>query len=229
MSARYAIYYAPDRDSLLWQRASQWLGRDAATGEALLQPRFAALADIDFAALTADPRHYGFHATLKAPFALGEGTSEAELIAAAEAFPRGCTPFAAPIRPQALGPFLAFQIEGACPAMAALEGECVRAFDRFRAPLSEADLARRRRAPLTPRQDAQLVNWGYPYVFEDFRFHMTLTSAIADATDRQRVLVQALDYFVDIPALLVFSSISLFRQPDRASPFTVIGQFAFGE
>ncbi len=227
MAARYAIYYAPEAESLLWQRASQWLGRDAASGEALLQPQFETLADLDFAALTADPRHYGFHATLKAPFMLAEGMAEAELIAAVEAFARTRTAFSAAIRLRALGPFLAFQIEGACPEMGGLESDCVRAFEPFRAPLTEADLKRRRRAPLTPLQDAQLVAWGYPYVFSDFRFHMTLTGAIADEAARARVLAAAADYFADVPNEHVFRSISVFRQADRASAFSVIARFGF--
>ena len=229
MTARYALYYAPDADSLLWQRASQWLGRDAVSGEDLLQPRFGELSDLDFAALTADPRHYGFHATLKAPFALAEGTNEAALIAAAAALAQARAPFVAAIRPMALGPFLAFQIIGACPEMAALEAACVRAFEPFRAPLSDADLIRRRRARLTPRQDAQLVTWGYPYVFEDFRFHMTLTGAIADDAARGRVLAAAERYFADVPVDHHFATISIFRQADRQSPFVMTERFAFTE
>lgn len=227
MTARYAIYYAPDAGSLLWQLASRWLGRDAASGAALDQPVFPALAACDFADLTADPRHYGFHATLKAPFELAEGRTESKLIAATEEFAEPRSSFVATIAPRALGRFLAFQIAGPCPAMAALEADCVRAFEPFRAPLSEADLARRRRARLTPQQDANLVTWGYPYVFEDFRFHMTLTGAIADEGLRQRVLTAALDYFADVPASHTFGAISLFRQPDRASPFTIVETFAF--
>jgi putative phosphonate metabolism protein len=228
MTARYALYHAPAADTLLWQRASQWLGRDAVSGEDVVQPRFAALADLDFASLTADPRLYGFHATLKAPFALAQGMTEAGLIAAAADFARPRAAFSATIQPRALGPFLAFQIEGDSPAMAALAADCVRDFEPFRAPLIDADLARRRRAPLTPRQDAQLAEWGYPYVFEDFRFHMTLTGAIADAAMRVRVLAAAEDYFAEISPEQMFDSISLFRQPDRASPFTILERFVFG-
>jgi len=228
MTARYAIYYAPEADAPLWRLASHWLGRDAATGADLKQPVFPVLADLDFASLTADPRHYGFHATLKAPFTLAEDRIEAELIVAAEHFAAERSAFTAPISPRALGSFLAFQIDGPCQGMAALEADCVRSFEPFRADLSEQDLERRRRAPLTPMQDAQLVAWGYPYVFDDFRFHMTLTGAIADEGVRGRVLAAALEYFADIPPENRFGSISLFRQPDRASPFTILGNFAFG-
>ena len=60
-------------------------------------------------------------------------------------------------------------------ALQALADACVEQLDRFRAPPSDAELARRRRASLTPRQDAMLVRWGYPYVFDTWFFHMTLT------------------------------------------------------
>ena len=82
MTQRFAIYYAPDPASALWQRASTWLGRDAAGGADLAQPEVAGLTAEDFARHTADPRHYGFHATLKAPFALADGANEAALLAA---------------------------------------------------------------------------------------------------------------------------------------------------
>lgn len=228
MSARYAIYYAPEPTSSLWQLASKWLGRDAIAGGSLTQPQFPALADLDFAEITADPRHYGFHATLKAPFALLPGRTEAELMDAAGAFAAARAAFQADISPQALGPFLAFRIAGTSADMEALHADCVRAFEPFRAPLSTADLARRRRAKLTPLQDAHLVNWGYPYIFESFRFHMTLTGSIADDAIKARVLATAQAYFADVPASHNFGSVSLFRQENRDSPFTIIEHFPFG-
>lgn len=52
--------------------------------------------------------------------------------------------------------------------------------DEFRAPLTDADIERRRSAGLTPRQDELMLEWGYPYVLEEFRFHLTLTGALGD-------------------------------------------------
>jgi putative phosphonate metabolism protein len=227
MAARYAIYYAPAATSRLWQLASTWLGRDARNGEPLAQPQFPTLSDIDFAAITADPRHYGFHATLKAPFVLASGRSEAELMDAASAFAAERTAFRADIAPQALGRFLAFRIKGPSSDMDTLHAECVRAFEPFRAPLSDADLARRRRANLTALQDEHLVQWGYPYVFESFRFHMTLTAGIDDDVLRERILTVAQAYFADVPVAHEFGSISLFKQVDRDSLFTIIARFEF--
>jgi putative phosphonate metabolism protein len=228
MSARYAIYYAPAATTSLWQLASKWLGRDAHRGEMIAQPHFGQLSDVDFAAITSDPRHYGFHATLKAPFALMPGRSEAELIEASAAFAAPRSAFRGDISPQALGRFLAFRIKDPSPAMDALHSDCVRAFEPFRAPLTDADLARRRRARLTPLQDDHLVEWGYPYIFESFRFHMTLTAGIDDEALKARILKIAQHYFADVSLCHKFGSISLFRQVDRDSPFTIISSFPFG-
>ena len=52
------------------------------------------------------------------------------------------------------------------------------AFDQFRRPAEASELARRRSAGLSERQDALLVRFGYPYVLDEFRFHMTLTERL---------------------------------------------------
>jgi hypothetical protein len=41
-------------------------------------------------------------------------------------------------------------------------------------------MARRRAAGLTPAQERNLIEWGYPYVLDEFRFHLTLTGSLAD-------------------------------------------------
>ena len=54
----------------------------------------------------------------------------------------------------------------------------VRATDPLRAPLSAAEIARRRPDRLTKRQRRLLNRWGYPFVMQEFRFHMTLTDRL---------------------------------------------------
>lgn len=225
MTARYGIYFAPRTTTALWSKASAWLGRDAETGQALERPALPALEDLDLDALTADPRHYGFHATLKAPFELAPGCREEDLIAETSRLSAGIDAFSAHIAPAPLGPFLAFQIQGRSPEMHALHGLCVCALDGFRAPLSDDDLARRRKAGLTPEQEARLLKWGYPYVYDDFRFHMTLTGRIMDDQVRSRVLSALQDHFAPETGPARFDSLTLFRQPDRASPFTILARF----
>lgn len=227
MSARYAIYYAPAPEDPFWTRASAWLGRDAARGVDLPQPAVAGVAAADFAALTADPRHYGFHATLKAPFALAGGCTVADLLRAAEAFAAARAPFETALSPQALGRFLALRPLAPCPHIQRLHEDAVRAFEPLRAALSEADLARRRAAALSAEQDALLLRWGYPYVFEHFRFHMTLTGSLPDDGARETVLRAAKRYFAADTGPHRFASISVFRQSERGVPFTVIAQSPF--
>lgn len=228
MTARYAIYYAPAAGSGLWRRAAAWLGRDAVTLETLEPPRLPDLADVDVAAITADPRHYGFHATLKAPFELAEGRSEAELLAAAETFAALRSAFDAGIAPNVLGRFLAFRLTDGEAQMQDLHAACVRDFEPFRAPLSEADIARRRKARLTGEQDARMLAWGYPYIFDEFRFHMTLTGAIADDALRARVLAALREYFGADAGPHRFDAVAVFRQPDRQSMFQVMERLPFG-
>lgn len=225
MSARYAIYYAPAQEDTLLRTASAWLGRDAFEGRALTRPSISSLADLDLDTLTADPRGYGFHATLKAPFELAEGATEDELLDFARSFAAGRASFEANLAPAALGRFLALRLEAPTPQMDELAGACVRAFDPFRAPLSDFDLARRRKAPLSPEQDARLVEWGYPYIFEDFRFHMTLTGQIADEAVRSRVLDVLKGIF---PAQRHrFDAVAVFKQNARNEPFHVIARPTF--
>ncbi len=225
MSARYAIYYAPSQEDTLLRTASAWLGRDPFDGRALSRPLTAELQGLDLDALTADPRGYGFHATLKAPFELAEGATEEELLDFARAFAAGQAPFEASLAPAALGRFLALRLETPTPQMDDLAAACVRAFDPFRAPLSDFDLARRRKAPLSPEQDARLVEWGYPYIFEDFRFHMTLTGQIADEAVRNRVLDVLKGMFRAKPHR--FDAVAVFKQNARNEPFHVIARPTF--
>lgn len=228
MSPRYAVYYAPARDSDLSLRAAAWLGRDAWSGEALTRPVLPGLGGLDLDALTADPRSYGFHATLKAPFELAPEQSEAALLAAAGEVAGGLTAFEAPIAPASLGRFLAFRLTGDTTAMGDLHAACLSGFEAFRAPISAFDIARRRKSGLTPEQDLRLLQWGYPYVHEDFRFHMTLTGAIRSDEVRTRLLTALSDHFAADAGEHRFDAICLFKQPARGEPFHVLGRFAFG-
>lgn len=226
MTARYAIYYAPGPEEGLHARASAWLGRDAITGETLARPEVPALSDLDLDALTADPRHYGFHATLKAPFELAPEKTEGDLLDAFHAFAAGEPAFSAEIAPQGLSAFIAFRLTVASPAMQALHEGCVRAFEAYRAPLGEADLARRRKAGLSPVQEERLRAFGYPYIFDDFRFHMTLTGAVRDEALRSRITTALAEHFATVSSLHRFDRLSLFKQEARGADFLVLAQTA---
>jgi hypothetical protein len=229
MTARYALYYAPEADGALMRAANAWLGRDPYTGERLERPRVAGLDGVDLDALTEDPRHYGFHATLKAPFELAEGETEAGLVRAVEDYARGRPAFDVRLSVQALGVFLAFRLAEPSAQMQALHEDAVRLFDRFRAPLSEFDYNRRRRPGMTEAQETQLRTFGYAGIFADFRFHMTLTGAIRDEALRTRVLEALSGHFARFEGAHRATGLALFHQPDRETDFRVIARGVFAK
>ncbi|QDL91057.1 DUF1045 domain-containing protein [Paroceanicella profunda] len=172
---RYGIYYAPPAGSALARFGADWLGWDAEAGRACRPDPMPELP-LDWESVTATPRRYGFHGTLKPPFALAPGTDVQGLLAAVEALAAGIPAFGIPpFAPSLEHGFLSLRPSGPSEALEALAADCVRALDRFRAPPSEAELARRRKAALSPAQEAHLARWGYPYVMEQFRFHLTLS------------------------------------------------------
>mgnify|MGYP001459754145 CR=1 FL=1 len=224
---RYAIYWAPPPESPLAAFAARWLGRDPWTGRDVPPPEIAGLSPERLREITASPRLYGFHGTLKAPFELAEGRTSEELHDAARAFARTRRPFAVPLELASLGGFLALVPSAVVPELDDLAAACVTGFEPFRAPASPADLARRRRAGLSPREDDHLVRYGYPYVFADFRFHLTLTERLPEP---KHGAVRAILERLTVPFCaesLRIDAIHVFQQPDRASPFAVTGHYPF--
>ncbi len=213
--ARLALYWAPEVDDPLHALGSAWLGRDAESGAALPQP---GLPGFDLAALTAEPCGYGLHATLKPPFR--PRASWMEAVAAAEALAARTAPFdLPPLEVQDLDGFLALREAAPCPALYALADACVEALDFCRAPPGEAELARRRKARLTPAQQAMLDRWGYPYVFAEWRFHVTLTRRLTPA-EKAVALPAVTAHLGAAPALpRRIASICLFTQAAPGAPF----------
>lgn len=227
MAPRFALYAAPPAEHPLHDFAARWLGWDPETGESPAPQAAAGLSASRIAEITAEPRRYGFHGTLKPPFRLKDGNDEAMLIMALENFAAAHAPVRLPaLQVAALGSFIALRPSAPCPAIDALAGACVKAFDTFRAPPSEAELARRRQAGLTARQESNLAQWGYPYVFEDFRLHFTLTGRIHDAVERDAV--QAYLTAQTAPLLrrdFSVDEICLFVQMESGAPFRVAGRY----
>ncbi|MEE4380419.1 MAG: DUF1045 domain-containing protein [Pseudomonadales bacterium] len=221
--ARYALYFAPDPESELWRRGSAWLGRDAATGHALPRMPVPALDGLNLDRLTAAPRFYGFHGTLRAPFEPVGRDTEPRLVAAVDAFCAAWEPFAVPFVVDAIGDFVALRPRSRSPELQALHEACLHACEPFRAPLGAEDLARRRQARLSPRQDALLERWGYPYVEEEFRFHVTLSSRIAGTSTFERVRGALRELFADLLARpLPVEGLGLFAQASRDAPFVLL-------
>ena len=227
--SRYAIYYAPAAAEPLWAFGSSVLGYDAATGARAAFPDHPLLRDAPIDAWTADPRKYGFHATLKPPFALTPGASETALIEAVRDFAGEQTPFdAGLLRVAPIGAFVALKPAGPAPGLSRLADACVEAFDRFRAPASPAERARRLQSPLTASQIENLDRWGYPYVFADFRFHMTLSGPLHEE-DRQRFAAAMSELYASLARPLLVDGIALFQQSEGSNSFVILERFAFAK
>ncbi len=223
---RYALYYIPARNSPLDRFGSQLLGYDAWTGEDMPFPDVATEVAADWRDLTHDPRKYGFHATLKAPMPLASDSTEAELVGACSAFAarQRAIPIIMPVLGSISG-FIAVVPSERSRELEELASDCVSEFDRFRAPLTAEDRARRNPETLTPRQREHLDRWGYPYVMEEFRFHMTLTGRL-DAARREPLLAMLQRRFCEIGInQLAIDRIALFRQDDARSRFRIIADW----
>lgn len=175
---RFAIYYTPPQGAWAdWCAA--WLGWDAVAGQARPHPSVDGLPR-PVAQLTDTPRKYGFHATLKPPMRLRDRVAFDDLRSALVQLAAAQQPVQLDgLSVTGLGRFAALTPIGDVQRLNALAGDLVRALDGFRAPLRPEDLERRRASGLTAAQDALLLAWGYPYVFDEFRFHMTLTGRLA--------------------------------------------------
>lgn len=227
---RYALYYAPRGEEALATAASRWLGRNAETGEARdLVPVSGVLHD-RLAAIVADPRLYGFHGTLKPPMSLAEGATERDLLDAVGSFAASQRQIDVPALALAeLTDFLALIPAERCAALQDFSDRCVVEFDEFRRAAEPAELARRRAAGLTQRQEDLLLRWGYPYVLEQGRFHLTLTGRVPDAGERAVILDELRRRFVAfIERPLAVRDLCVFRQPAPDRPFTVLARFRLG-
>jgi putative phosphonate metabolism protein len=225
--ARYAIYFTPPQGSKLERVCSAILGRCASTGTALTQPAIPGIEPTRLAELTASPRHYGLHATLKPPFFLAKPHDEAALLQCVALIANKTRPFDLPgLELSILGSFLALTPTASCPELEDLARICVTVPDHFRRPAKPEELARRRAKGLTMNQERLLDLWGYPYVLEEMRFHLTLTGSIHDPEERERIraaLTPLLAPVLHTPVPV--RDICVFRQTCLAEPFAVLRRF----
>jgi putative phosphonate metabolism protein len=223
---RYAIYFVPPANSDLYRFGSTFLGYDCYTGDDLGWPADAGLDAQAWAEVTRAPRRYGFHATLKAPFRLRPEFRETDLTAALRRFaarPRTRAAIEPVIR--SLGEFVAVVPTELGAAVNRLAADCVTAFDGFRRPLAADERLKRLDAGLSDRQVANLDRWGYPYVLDEFRFHLTLTGPL-DGARRASVaaLLQARFDRINGRNHLPIAQLALVRQDAPSAAFRVVCQ-----
>lgn len=209
MTERFAIYYAPARDSALWERAEAWLA------QAALLP------------LTVSARRYGFHATIKAPMALSEGQDRAGLEMALAAFARQQAPVSMGRVDAHLigGGFLALTPVVQPQKITDFAANVAMAFEPFRAPLEPAERERRLKAPLTARQIALVELYGYPYVLEEFELHMTLTDRLP-AEQQAPLRAEAADWFKEtLREPVRLDRLVLFHEAEPGAAFRRLDDF----
>jgi putative phosphonate metabolism protein len=219
---RYAIYFTPPQDDPLTRAAADWLGRDPFGGRVSPPTSRGGLTCDEIAFHTAAARRYGFHATLKSPFALAEGESEASLQTALDDFACATAPVVIPhVVLSRIDGFFAITPFERSASLDRLAGDVVTAFDTYRAPMTEREIERRNPDRLRPDELKNLYLWGYPYVFERFRFHMTLTGRVNDA-EAGRIEQAILEHFgplLDKP--LEIGALALFVEPEPGAPFMI--------
>jgi hypothetical protein len=214
---RYSVYFVPQAETAL-----------AAFGATIFGPGDEATSaqfGDNQQALNAGARRYGFHATLKAPFHLKSGQSEADLIQTALHVASSIPRFQIPgLQVSLLDDFIALTPNEPSTNLRRLADSCVRGFEPLRAALTSHDRDRRLAAGLNPEEVAYLNTWGYPYVFEGFQFHMTLTDALPPA-DAAALQVTLADHYARFNKPVAIDAITLCRQPTRRSSFEVWQRF----
>lgn len=229
MGERFAIYYAPEQGSELERFGEQWLGRCAEAGKECDRLSIPEISRDQLRTFTSTPRHYGFHGTVVPPFELREPHEVDIFFEHVGSFAKEHEPFRMePFIIKEIGSFIALALNNQQP-IADLAASCVRSFHPFRAEPSLAEMERRRAKGLTPAQQRNLTRWYYPYVMDDFLFHMTLTGSLSDSRLRKRLVrsLTALTESIRSEGQVV-RELSLFHQPDREEPFRLVQRIPMG-
>lgn len=221
---RYAVYFCPEEDTDFWTHGNAWLGRDIRSDQPINQPNITHFPKTLLWDLTRSPRHYGLHATLKAPFRLAPGQTVDALLSATTKLTESLTSIIIPALEVAnLGDFLALRPVEESPQLSSLTSRCVTTLDHFRAPLTKADLQRRNPEALDTVERHNLMTYGYPYVHERFRFHLTLSNSLPNPVLRQKLRDAAEQYFSHICTQSVpVNSVCVCVQNTIKEPFVLL-------
>jgi hypothetical protein len=218
---RFAVYYAP-REGAFAFRANDWLGREPGNPRDLPQPVIAGIGDPR--TITTEPRRYGFHGTIRAPFRPAPGVDENQIRdAVADLSVRLAPVTCEGLRVDVLDGFVAMTPTGCEAALLDLGAAVVEATNPLRASLSEAEIARRRPERMSPRQRELLDLWGYPHVMEEFRFHLTLTDRL-ESPEPVRAALET--YFTPVlPRPFLIEDLCLFGE-DVTGRFDLLHRYA---
>ncbi len=226
MSPRYAIYYTPPPFSALARFGAGVIGYDCFDAADIAYARLDGIDPNIHKLMTIDPRRYGFHATIVAPFYL-QGYSEDELVAAASAYAMKTAPVhIGRLTLAAIGDFIALVPAKVNGGILQLVAACLETFDAYRAPLSAADRERRLKPGLTRHQIELMDRWGYPYVLDEYRFHMTLTGVLPERVRNEFRLALDQAFAERTTDSFELDAISVMRQDDVGARFRVLRRCA---
>ncbi|KND62456.1 Protein RcsF [Candidatus Burkholderia verschuerenii] len=216
---RVALYYAPPASSAWWREGCEWLGRDAENSR-----EFPTSAH----AVTHAPRRYGWHATIVPPFHCAPDVTLNDVLAAARAWASSIARFDMPVRAAELGRFTALR-----PArdidderLRAIAASALQALAQLRATPSPESIERRITPDMSARQIALLREWGYPYVFDEYRFHMTLSDSL-DAAAMRASIIDEWTRRIDTLGPMPVHGTALFVEPEAGAPFTLWQRLTF--
>jgi hypothetical protein len=228
--ARLALYYAPPVASAWWQAGCEWLGRDAQTGEAFDTPTPSALAalGVDAASVTKAPRRYGWHGTLVAPFRCAAGVTPIDVLSAAQHWSQHQKPFDMTMKAEMMGRFVALRAAHAADdeTLRSVAASALHALAPLRARSSVEEIERRITPAMCDRQVRLLREWDYPYVLDEFRFHMTVSDSLEHPEMRTAIATSWTDRIATLGAL-PFSGAALFVEPESGAPFMLWQRLPF--
>lgn len=216
---RVALYYAPPASSAWWREGCEWLGRDPENGlESATSAR----------EFTHAPRRYGWHATLVAPFHMAPGVELADVLACARAWASSVARFEMAVKAAELGRFVALRPADARDdeALRALSGSALKALAALRRKPSHESIEKRIDGSMSARQIELLRKWGYPYVFDEYRFHMTLSDSLDDRNARESIVSEWRGR-IDTLGPLPMHGAALFIEPEPGAPFTLWQRLPF--
>ncbi|SAL03875.1 DUF1045 domain-containing protein [Caballeronia ptereochthonis] len=216
---RVALYYAPPASSAWWREGCEWLGRDPEDGLETATPAH----DVTHA-----PRRYGWHATIIPPFHMAPGVELAHVLACARAWASSVSRFEMPVKATELGRFVALRPAQASDddTLRTLAAHALQTFAALRARPSRESIEQRIGGGMSERQIALLREWGYPYVFDEYRFHMTLSDSLDDRNARASI-VSAWTRRIEALGPLPVHGAALFIEPGPGAPFTLWQRLPF--
>ena len=228
---RLGIYFVPDPGTALYQMASSWLGYDIRDGRELIYDKTLLGINPQHRELVAPARRYGFHATLKAPFRLRDGEKVENIAEALHEFSGRFRKFTLPsLKLQTFSSFSCLVPERTKSEINEIADQLVRDFDKFRSPPTQEELDKRMAKKITTRQLYLLRQWGYPYVLDCYRFHMTLTGTLPSDPVKKNLIQELLERYFEpiIEEPVCFNTISLVCEPEPESCFVHVQQFPLG-